>query len=461
MFLLDSFVLIYYTFLMILSKISFLYKISGEEKLGITIIKRLFRLYTKLGVNNYLKSLTDNRKKCEIPLKDIFNLIFIGSIVKMQSFLTLDLVTTGVCCSVMQPDQYARKSYLKNFFRCGRKMIGLVISSYGLHCSTLQPSSDDTLIRNLSKNMESQELFNINASIIKKSNEYVKNPVIDRRCGIMDGTYMSKYMKEFFIIPGETDLIAGFNTIVKLGKELVSADDLIKKLALSYGNNSFDLILGDGLYYSNKIFNACKDYLGAKLLVKTKEKIALYRDAQFYIKSNTNTEVVSGFDDERLCSYKITVVKSMKAATIDDEVQYAYIEINYSKRKKNQYVSYSVITNDLQLTPKDLYNAAFIRWRIENNGFRALNGQFKTKKRVVNNETCFTRMQSRAICEANDQTNLLWIISIAYNVYNLLFHKLDKERLFKTEKRTKISLSQKIYDSIILCYTNKTLVTSN
>ena len=45
-------------------------------------------------------------------------------------------------------------------------------------------------------------------------------PHLQKKCAIIDGTYLGKFIKEVLFIPGKTDFILNFNTIVKRGDEL-------------------------------------------------------------------------------------------------------------------------------------------------------------------------------------------------------------------------------------------------
>lgn len=92
----------------------------------------------------------------------------------------------------------------------------------------------------------------------------------------------------------------------------------------------------------------------------------------------------------------------------------------------------------MSLSPNEIQYAAHLRWRIENNGFKTLNRQFNTKSRSISNERCFD--------------NLLWILLLAYNIYNLFLLTLDLKRIYAKEKITRLDIMRLLKESIISCY---------
>jgi len=60
--------------------------------------------------------------------------------------------------------------------------------------------------------------------IAKKIENILINPVLNKRCGIMDGLRFGHNLYEVLFIPGKIDLILKFNKISKKGTELNSAN---------------------------------------------------------------------------------------------------------------------------------------------------------------------------------------------------------------------------------------------
>lgn len=342
---------------------------------------RQYKLYDSV------KSLTDHRIIYQIPLSHIYYAIFYTTILSKNTFLN--------------KDKLLRKMYMKRFIGSKRDMV----------------ASDSTLFRNLSFNMISDELKEINLSAFHTLDSvYLVEPLLELRCAILDGTFIGGFMKEVLFIPGKTDYIFNFNAIPKRGKELVSAERLLLDTNKIVGQGYFDLILGDGLYYTKNIFKLCREILKSHLLVKTTERLNIIKDVEGIISGiPKQVESISGYDIDKLVRYNVKAVKNVIADTIDYPLQVAIIEeINLKNEKEIFYV----ITSDMSLSAEQLRYAAHLRWRIENNGFKELNNLYQTKHKYSKNERCFT--------------NLLWIIIFAYNIFHLFLSHIDlSEFIFK------------------------------
>ena len=313
---------------------------GGEYVLQRISLKELRRFSNRhFKLNDQIDSLTDHRKKYEIPLSHIFYALFYTTILSKNSFLNKDI--------------FLRKHFTKRFIGSNRDMV----------------ASDSTLFRNLSFNIETQELIQINFSIVDNlKSEQLIEPFLNKRCAIADGTFIGGFMKEVLFVPGVTDYIINHNAIPKRGKELVSAKLLLKDTNKMVGPNYFDLVLGDGLYYSKNMFHLCRETLKSHLLVKTSERLNMVKEVEAIINGfPKEVKTVSGYDTNRLLKYKINVVSNITADTIDYPLQVAIVEEINTKDKKETFY---VITSDLTLTPDEIRYAAHLRWRIENNGFK-------------------------------------------------------------------------------------------
>jgi len=377
---------------------------GGEYVLQRISLKELRRFFNRqIKLNDQVTSLTDHRKKREIPLSHIFYSLLYTTILSKNTFLN--------------KDKFLRKHFTKRFIGSNRTMV----------------ASDSTLFRNLGTNIETDELQAINF-VISQNHDNLKliEPTLKKICGILDGTFIGGFMKEVLFIPGETDFIFNFNSIPKRGKELVSAKKLLNETNERVGSNYFDLILGDGLYYSKNMFQLCRETLGSHLLVKTSERLNVVKDVEAIIHDfPKQIDTKTGFDSDRLLKYKINVVKDVTADTIDYPLQVAIIEEISKDKKENFYV----ITSDLSLTPEELRYAAHLRWRIENNGFKELNHLYNTKRKYTKNETCFT--------------NLFWIIVLAYNLFHLYLNFIDISDFIISGKSVLKDWIDLLYESII------------
>jgi len=363
-----------------------------------------------IGLGKSASHLSDYRQKPEIPISKIFKTLLYTYILGKNTLLSID--------------QFVRRPFIKRFLKSKRKMV----------------VSDSTLERVI-PNFNEEELSKINYNIfnIPCFREKLVNPVLNKRLGILDGSGMSGFLKEVCIIPGRVNFILDFFPIVKKGKELVSADRLIKDLSSKVGKNFFDLFMFDGLYYSWKIFEIVKRELGAFSLVKTSERLNIVKDLEDMMKGDKDkVNVTEDYDSERMTTYIIHSAKYLKADTIKDKLQVAIVT---EKNQKDEISTFYIITNDNSLDPKNMRYAAHSRWRIENNGFKTMNHLFRTKRKISKNEALVT--------------NLMRIIFIAYNLLELFLDEVDIEQQFSTVKVTMRFICEELMFSLVVLYYNK------
>src|SRR5271157_3345251 len=380
----------------------------------LTHLNKFLRFCNKsFSIKHKINLFTDKRKKYEIPLANIFLSI-------LYSFLL-------ECSTFLSKDHLNREPFFKNFLNCEREMV----------------ASDTTLFRNLSNNLDPREVSEINFEIAKKLPDILINPVLNRRCGILDGTGFGNYLYEVMLVPGKIDLILNFNQIFKKGTELNSARSLLLETKNNFGAGYFDLFLEDGLYYSKNHFELCIKTLKSHLLVKTTERLNIIKDVEFYIENNApEVQTLKGYDDERMCEYTIKAVKNIYADTIAYSLQAAIITEHYVKPRKNKTntETFYAITSDLSLTLEEIRYASHLRWRIENNGFKRLNKTMQSKKKKSKDERCCL--------------NTLWIIFIAYNLLNL-FLFMNKKELKKISGTVVVTLEywlKRFYKILIIHY---------
>lgn len=110
------------------------------------------------------------------------------------------------------------------------------------------------MIRNLSNNIERDELEEINSKIVEKSSDSLIEPILNRKCIILDGTGIGKQLSETAIIPARSNIVLGTSKIEKKGKELEGAKKLISRIANRFDKNYFNLVLYDGLGYTKNHF---------------------------------------------------------------------------------------------------------------------------------------------------------------------------------------------------------------
>ena len=179
---------------------------------------------------------------------------------------------------------------------------------------------------------------------------------------------VSVYLYEVLFVPGRVDLILNFCQIEKKGKELNAATALLKETNTTLKEGLFDLILGDGLYYTREKFQLCEVELHAHLLIKTSERLNVVKDVEFYCSNNAPEVVtVKGYDSERLCSYCIQAVKNIHGETIDYPLQVAIVTEEYTKTEKTE--TFYVITSDPDLTPSQIRYLYLLQFYWRSSGF--------------------------------------------------------------------------------------------
>jgi hypothetical protein len=365
---------------------------------------RLFHL------DDLILTLTDLRKKCKIPLPHIFYTLFYTTIINENNFLAKDKI--------------ARKQYFKNFIGSIRKMV----------------ASDSTLERNIRNNLNTNELNNINISLIKSlpQNHFIEKK-LNRKCIIFDGSGFGNFLKEIAFIPGKTDFIFQSSIIPKKGKELPSAYRLMNRIKNDFGKNCFDLAIYDGLYYTENAFNSTLEELGAHVLVKTSERLSIVNDALEIIGHFKNeVTTVKGYDYERNCSYEISLFKNIKAPTIATPVNLAIVNeiYKYERRSGLKKETFYAITSDLTLEAEDIRYGSHLRWRIENNGFKQMNALYHSKRKYSKNEDV--------------EKNLTLIIFLAYNLFHLYLKEVDLSEIILKGKTVFKDFVKLLYESLIM-----------
>lgn len=141
-----------------------------------------------------------------------------------------------------------------------------------------------------------------------------------------------------------------------------------------------------------------------------------------------------GFDPERWCKYKVFAVEGLHFEGVEFPMKVAMVEEYYPKRKRNKEVKFFVITTFEELSAMEMRELGHLRWRIENNGFRALNDQTNCKHVYTHDENAFDA--------------LMMILFIAWNLLNAFVESLDKEELRKVFGKVKFTL--RFFSSLLL-----------
>lgn len=303
-----------------------------------------------------LTRFTDIRKKPQIRLQDILASLLFMPFFSLTSLLGLDRTT--------------RKSSFKRLFRSERKMV----------------VSDSTVARVLNW-LDEGQVQQFQRAFLGMFHQHglAKRELVPggkaRRLGIIDGSCMGSHYLSMLDLCGKTDYPVMLLPYEKQGKELPTSQLLLRQAKTTLGSQFPELLLLDGEYFTKNIFNEVTA-ARAHLLIKNKEPFRdVHQDAQllFQAKEKFPGDIIEdrGFDVERCCHWSIEITSGEFA---DYPVQVAHMVEDYPKRKTNKHVECWIVTTDLSLLPREIREAAHLRWHVENNVFKRLSKQSGTKR---------------------------------------------------------------------------------
>ena len=141
-------------------------------------------------------------------------------------------------------------------------------------------------------------------------------------------------------------------------------------------------------------------------------------------------EFVEGFDEKRLCEYKVFACGEFYLDGVSTPIKVARVEEYYPKRegsKKQAHVLfYVLVTNGEDLSALQLRELGHIRWAIENNGFKELN-------KLVHTKRVFTH-------DGHSFLATLLIFFVAYNLILLFFAAVDKAWIYSRFGGVKVTI---------------------
>jgi len=303
-----------------------------------------------------LRQFTDIRKNPQIRLQDILVSLLFMPFFSLTSLLGLD--------------RTSRKHSFKRLFRSQRKMV----------------VSDSTVARVLNWLDEGQvQQFQRAFLQMFEQHRLAKRELVPggkaRRLGIIDGSCMGTHYLSMLDLCGKTDYPVMFLPYDKQGKELPTSRLLLRQACTTLGPQFPELLLLDGEYFTRNFFEEVTS-CNAHLLIKSKEPFRdVHQDAQrlFQAKEKFPGDIIeeSGFDVERCCRWTIQITTGEFA---DFPVQVAHLVEDYPKGKANQHVECWIVTTDLSLLPREIREAAHLRWHVENHVFKRLSKQSGTKR---------------------------------------------------------------------------------
>ncbi len=301
----------------------------------------------------------DSRKKPEIPIATIFLLVVLGLAMRRRNF--------------HQMDQWARMGGVKRLLGSRRFMV----------------ASDATLWRVLpGVNVETvREFVQQSYGRWKELTEGALTLSKGRRLrvGIVDGSMFGKFYASCLQIKADRgDYFLDLEVGAGKGKELPTSEALLARATARHGKGFVDLVMGDGLYITEKFLESSRGR-GLHVLVKTTEEgsLNILQDARAIFDSRETSglaEKKSGVDADRGVTYVVQAAGGFRHAEYSGTLKVARVtEEPVKPSLKRGREVFWVICTDETLTAVDLRELAHLRWSVENQGFKMLNEQMNSK----------------------------------------------------------------------------------
>lgn len=256
------------------------------------------------------------------------------------------------------------------------------------------------------------------------------------RAGALDGSCLGGRTATAFELLGAHAAVIDLEPAEGKGKELGAAEAVLRRVVTTYGSGIVDLVMGDGLYITQRMLRLCREELGTHLLVKTTEldSLNVLKDAEAIFQApkeiGKEVEFRAGTDLVRKLRYEIWAAGGFHHEGFSGELKVARVRIEHLKGQyRGQIETFWVITTDLSLSAEDLRELAHLRWSIENHGFRAMNDQMNSKHQWTRGEN------------AAQTFEILMLLMIWTFLLILAYHaSLSIERLWKTRHLRRMTL---------------------
>ena len=307
------------------------------------------------------QSLFEPRKRPEIPISRIFLLIVGALALRKQSFHQIDL--------------FSRNKGAKKWPGTGRPMV----------------ASDATLWRVLPhmNRMELRAFVHQAYRLLRKEGQGKLELPSGReiRAAAVDGTCWGKRYASAVEMVGQAAVVLDFEPSPGEGHELTTSEAVQRRVFYQFHDlegGLADIVLGDGLYITQKMLKLCRHELGTHLLVKTTEldSLLILKDAEALFNASGDRaqgiERHRGIDAERDLSYEVWAAPGFEHEGFEDKLMIARVRIQPLKGQE-EAETFWIITTDTTLSGQDMRELAHLRWTIENHGFRALNDAMNSK----------------------------------------------------------------------------------
>jgi len=323
------------------------------------LIKRFFTFangsYTMFAAKSNMK---DGRDSPQIAPSVIFLSLILMVLLKKRSLLKLD--------------QFMRTDAAKRFL--GRDI--------GRGSQRLVAVSDSTIARSLS------------TYSLTPLRRYLKSVYInanrDGKCKIdvcgrklkavcVDGSQFGGFYGCVLQSLGEANLLLDIERTTGKGKELPTTRKMLERVFHNYGDGFVDLFLLDALYKDKKTINLINSHK-SHALVKTEEtRLTIIQDAHGLFThwgdhpGVDGVEHMKGFDVDRMCEYELWSCGSFEHPGVGKTMKVTHVKEDYIKEDRHE--DFWVLCTDESLSGLQMRELGHIRWRIENNGFKALDEQ--------------------------------------------------------------------------------------
>jgi len=366
------------------------------------LINRFFTfangLYTMYAAKSNMK---DGRKSPQISPSVIFLSLILMVLFKKRSLLKLD--------------QFMRTDAPKRFL--GR----------GKHVAV----SDTTITRSLST-YSLTPLRRYLKSIYTRAchNGKCKIEVYGRKlkAACIDGSQFGGFYGCVIQSVGEATLLLDIERTTGKGKELPTTRRMLERVFHEYGDGFVNLILFDGLYKDKKSINLLLSHK-IHALVKTEEtRLTIIKDADGLFThwgDHPGVEHVKDLDIDRLCDYELWSCGGFYHSGVDKTMKVTHVKEDYIKQDRHE--DFWVLCTDESLSGLQLRELGHLRWRIENNGFKALDEQ-------TNCDHVYTH-------DAHTFEALMLMLFIGWNLL-LLFNLEDVKKEYEYAKWTLDFLSE-------------------
>lgn len=256
------------------------------------------------------------------------------------------------------------------------------------------------------------------------------------RAAAVDGSVFSGQYASAVEVLGAHAAVIDLEPCEGKGKELPASERALRRTFGRHGKGFVDIVLGDGLYVTQKMMRLCRDELDTDLLVKIKDTdpLDLKDDAQALFDGGpefaAQIEHVRGTDTERGMQYEVWAARGFHHAGYPGELKVARVRVRMLKGpRKGSVETFWIVTTDVTLSAEQMRELAHLRWSIENHGFRALNDQVNSKHQWARGKDVAERVEA-----------LMLILFVSFLLVLAYHAHLDKDALWEERRLRRVTL---------------------